>query len=168
MSRKTLGLTASLILALAIGFAGGSAWMAVRNYNAHERLVQNWVSDLNFLIQNWYTAKVMSPGDVTQSLGTSLDVISNRLAYVYDELPQGSKDGIARYAKAARNVAVAQQGSGLMSDRRHLLIFADCLQKAQKAGGSVRECATQNGMYGRSTADSGSRSSPESAVAEAR
>jgi hypothetical protein len=168
MKRKTLGLTVGLILALAIGFAGGSAWMGLRTYNTHERLVQNWVSELTFLIQNTHTARVMSPKDVTQSLGKSLDVISIRLAYVYDDLPQGSKEGIARYANAARNVAMAQQGEGFLNGRQHLLILAKCVQGAQKTGSSVRECATQNGMYAQSTADAESSSPPESKFADAR
>jgi hypothetical protein len=165
----SLGLTiAGLILAVAIGFAGGSAWMAVNAYNAHERLLQSWSSGLTFLTQNSYTARVLSPEQTAENVGTSLDVTSIRLAYVYDDLPQGTKDGIARYAKAARNIAIEQQGNGLMRDRRHLLIFADCLQKSQKTGGSVRECAEQNGMYGRNTADSRSNSPPASAIADAK
>ena len=170
MTRKKLGLIAGLLLlALAIGFGCGSLWMAVKTSNAQTltRVLRSWMSPIELLTQNSYTIR-SNPTDVTRNLGWSLDLASIRLAYVYDDLPQDSKDRIAQYANVARNLAVAQQGNGSMNDRRHLLIFAECLQKTQKAGASVRNCAKQNGMYGRSTASTGARSPFESGVADAR
>ena len=171
MTRKTFGIAASLILTLVIGFGCGSLWTKFKTSNAQARkmFVQSWISPLELLTQNSYTAHVLTPKQVSQTVGMQADVASMELAYIYDELPQGYKDGIVRYTKAAKNVAIAQNAKGFLNDRRHLLIFADCLQKTQKTGGSVRVCAKREGMYEpSSSAESGSSSTRTSAMADAR
>lgn len=166
---KVAVISGLLVAALGIGFGCGSLWMAARASDARElaTVLHSWMSPIELLTHDPSTVR-SNPAQVTRDLGWSLDLASVRLAYVYDDLPQGSKDRIRRYANAAHALALAQQGHGVMNDRQHLLIFADCVQKTQSAGESVRECAKQEGMYRRSPGKPARNPPPGSPVADAR
>lgn len=70
------------------------------------------------------------------------------LAYLYDGMTPYQKKSLTLWIPAARRIATAQRAPGMLHDRRHLLIFADCLQQLQATGGSMRECVEAHKGWG--------------------
>lgn len=148
---KKLAIGGAVVLALAVGFGGGLflGMKASRMVQA-DALAHNWVGLAVALAPQRvpYEGKLRDPAAVASLAGGNLDALSISLAYFYDDLSRGEAHQVRAFAPQARAIAAAQQGTGLMHDRAHLRILADCLDAANAAGESVRECASKRGMFG--------------------
>ena len=135
----------SLVVAsMAVAFAAG--WLVARigdvgKQSLGEITANRWIDHLGMLVDN---VRHLAPVDreTTQSvIRQGLESDSATLAQLYDGMSPHLKERLVFYIPLARAIAAAQPATAFgLHDRHALLIFADCMQKVQSQGGSVREC----------------------------
>lgn len=146
----------AIVLALLAGFGGGLfLGMKVSRMVQADALANRWVGlTVDLAPQRLpYRGALRDPTKVASLAGGNLDALSVSVAYLYDDLSRDEAHQVRAFAPQARAIAAAQHGAGLMHDRAHLRILADCLAPSTAAGESVRDCASRHGMFGATGSD---------------
>jgi hypothetical protein len=132
-----------VVIGLILAFAAG--WFGAQVQNAGklspgEVMATSWEQKVMLLVINAKNTTLVNPAEIPVTIGAGLNTQSVALAYVYDGMPQALKKQLALWIPAARTIAIAQQGEGVLHNRSNLLIFADCMQKVRSNGGLLRNC----------------------------
>jgi hypothetical protein len=149
MKKKVVFAPLAVIVAFAAGLWFGAAYSSAGKVVAppNQLIVNNWTGDVARLTRNQATGKLVDPAKVPLLVGWLLDQDSEMASREYDSLSATEKMKLARYASAARNIALAQKDAASPFDgRSRLLIFSRCLKKVSNDGGTMRDCARANGM----------------------